>query len=516
MNNQKPKKEHYIVIPATVLYDARLNANEKLLYGEIVSLCKKQNYCWATNEHFQNLYNMTTVSISRFISNLTREGYIKTEYVQRYNKEKSRYTKGRKIYLTTKEEKEIRDQENKKTEENKQKSVNNSVNNKKESVNRCVNRHGKSVNRCVKYNSNKEDSNNNTEEILSESSFNKLKLSSSRISSTPSEVHPISSEKGLFNSEQKTQPKKRNPFTQTEQALLKIIEKIVADKDLYFNHKLPNKENNYKTTVLIKKTLIYMQHLLKGDLLDSILIDDEKKKSYNLTVLHEPQTLDMLEAMIEQSMERWKLKFKIGYEPRNKEYIKKVSLDNWFYNERNQFSWFLECLNESPKSVRVRNIEEIKQSLPERFLHWFDKLYQYFDFTEEEYAIYYMGLQEIYHKYENLALIYDEFTYLNNWKFYLATPETFAKSMYFFLRDYPFANNVKILNAHSAMWDAWRKHALQMWHVDMSPTNKVIERMKKEDEQKRIDAVRHERKMKEQAKREKELEEARYLAELLD
>jgi hypothetical protein len=501
--NKEIKEEqpnYYAIIPADVRYSKNIVPQAKLLYGEITSLTNKKGWCWAKNSYFASLYDVKEPTISVWISSLIKNGFLTAEYTQVYDRELERFVRSRRLYVTERKKEEKKEELE---EENNEKSV--SKNQK---------RHSKSVSKNQKYN-NKYNT-NNTEEILSESSFNKLKLSSSRISSTPSEVHPISSEKGLFNSEQKTQPNKRNPFTPTEQALLKIIEKIVADKDLYFNHKLPNKENNYKTTVLIKKTLVYMQHLLKGDLLDSILINDEKIKAYNLTVLHEPQTLDMLEAMIEQAIERWKLKFTIGYEPRNKEHIKKVSLDNWFYNERNQFSWFLECLNESPKSVRVRNIEDIKKSLPERFLHWFDKLYQYFDFTEEEYAIYYMGLQEIYHKFENLALIYDEFTYLNNWKFYLATPETFAKSMYFFLRDYPFANNVKILNAHSAMWDAWRKHALQMWHVDMSPTNKVIERMKKEDDQKRIDAVRHERKMKEQAKREKQLEEEKYLAELLD
>lgn len=70
------KPNYYAVIPSNVRYDDDLSANAKLLYGEITSLCNEKGYCWATNEYFANLYNVSKISISRWISQLSNKGYI--------------------------------------------------------------------------------------------------------------------------------------------------------------------------------------------------------------------------------------------------------------------------------------------------------------------------------------------------------------------------------------------------------------------------------------------------------
>lgn len=72
-------KGYYSVIPATVRYDSNLTPNAKLLYAEITSLCNEYGYCWATNDYFSKLYNVSTTSISKWISSLVQNGYITTD-----------------------------------------------------------------------------------------------------------------------------------------------------------------------------------------------------------------------------------------------------------------------------------------------------------------------------------------------------------------------------------------------------------------------------------------------------
>ena len=92
---EKEQPNYYAIIPATVRYDNNLKSAEKLLYGEITALANKNGYCYAKNKYFADLYNVTTVSVSRWISHLQEMGYIETEVVRNENKE----IVSRKIYI---------------------------------------------------------------------------------------------------------------------------------------------------------------------------------------------------------------------------------------------------------------------------------------------------------------------------------------------------------------------------------------------------------------------------------
>ena len=72
---------YYAIIPANVRYDKNLPANAKLLYGEITALCNEKGFCWATNEYFAKLYDVSKVSISKWISALIDGGYITSEII---------------------------------------------------------------------------------------------------------------------------------------------------------------------------------------------------------------------------------------------------------------------------------------------------------------------------------------------------------------------------------------------------------------------------------------------------
>lgn len=85
MAEEKDKPYYYAIIPASVRYDKALNANAKLLYGEITALCNKEGYCWATNNYFSNLYEVSERSIINWINLLREKGYIKTKFIYKKN-----------------------------------------------------------------------------------------------------------------------------------------------------------------------------------------------------------------------------------------------------------------------------------------------------------------------------------------------------------------------------------------------------------------------------------------------
>lgn len=72
---------YYAVIPASVRYDPRLKPNEKLLYGEITALSRKDGYCFATNRYFASLYRVTKETVSHWVSHLQELGYVGVDMV---------------------------------------------------------------------------------------------------------------------------------------------------------------------------------------------------------------------------------------------------------------------------------------------------------------------------------------------------------------------------------------------------------------------------------------------------
>ena len=70
---------YYAIIPATVRYDKEITPNAKLLYGEITALCNKEGKCWASNNYFSELYGVSKVSISKWINQLIKNGYLNSE-----------------------------------------------------------------------------------------------------------------------------------------------------------------------------------------------------------------------------------------------------------------------------------------------------------------------------------------------------------------------------------------------------------------------------------------------------
>lgn len=73
---EEQRRAFYAIIPANVRYDKDLAPNAKLLYGEITALCNEKGYCWATNQYFAELYNVSDRTIKNWVCQLVDKGYI--------------------------------------------------------------------------------------------------------------------------------------------------------------------------------------------------------------------------------------------------------------------------------------------------------------------------------------------------------------------------------------------------------------------------------------------------------
>lgn len=92
------RPNYYAIIPANVRYDKNLNSTAKLLYGEITALSNKKGYCYATNDYFAELYNLSTRTITELVKKLEDSKYIFCE-VETKRFEDGTVKKERKIYI---------------------------------------------------------------------------------------------------------------------------------------------------------------------------------------------------------------------------------------------------------------------------------------------------------------------------------------------------------------------------------------------------------------------------------
>ena len=67
---------YYAVIPATILFNKDLKANEKLLYAIITILSNKEGYCFASNAYLSNLLDAQPHTISKWVSHLRECGFV--------------------------------------------------------------------------------------------------------------------------------------------------------------------------------------------------------------------------------------------------------------------------------------------------------------------------------------------------------------------------------------------------------------------------------------------------------
>ena len=93
--NEKPN--YYSILPAIVRYDPDLTPTAKLVYSELTCLANKTGECWANNDYFMKLFEISESTIIRIIRQLKKKEYINIRYIY---KENSREIKQRIIQIT--------------------------------------------------------------------------------------------------------------------------------------------------------------------------------------------------------------------------------------------------------------------------------------------------------------------------------------------------------------------------------------------------------------------------------
>ena len=88
---------YYGILPASVRYDKNLKPMEKIMYSELTALSNKNGYCNATNSYFAELYEVGKNTVSLWISDLEKAGYIKTKLIYETG---TRIIKERRIYIS--------------------------------------------------------------------------------------------------------------------------------------------------------------------------------------------------------------------------------------------------------------------------------------------------------------------------------------------------------------------------------------------------------------------------------
>ena len=86
------KPNYYGILPASVRYDKKVTAKAGYLYTEITALSNKWGFCIASNGYFAKLYDVSPITVSRWVSTLKKQGHIFVEF------EKTASGNQRKIY----------------------------------------------------------------------------------------------------------------------------------------------------------------------------------------------------------------------------------------------------------------------------------------------------------------------------------------------------------------------------------------------------------------------------------
>jgi len=90
------KPNYFAIIPAPVLFDTKLSAVDKILFAHIITLTKKDGFCYASNKYFENVMDCSASTIKRALLSLESNGFITREL---HYREGTKEVENRYIYV---------------------------------------------------------------------------------------------------------------------------------------------------------------------------------------------------------------------------------------------------------------------------------------------------------------------------------------------------------------------------------------------------------------------------------
>lgn len=290
--------------------------------------------------------------------------------------------------------------------------------------------------------------------------------------------------KPLFPStdEKKKQPKRNSNdaslIKKIDSPFYKMIRNIIQENsDLSFGrHRLPDKKNPVPTKLIVH-CVEYLEQYAKGEFGKNKVIESHWASSLILSM-----SADEVERDVVNALQNWRYALNEAYMPVNKDFIKRIPLDTWFYNGNTQRSWFLEMVHTFPKLKSDLRAEQIQEQLPPEINKVFSQFYLS-DKSPNELLEYWQNLKTIYDKWRLLTsdMKYGDWYKNSNWLNYFRGLEQFCQSYFDFIKDYP--HPLHILSTCS---DTWRKYENYVWkefRVNLSPGPKGIEELKKRQEE---------------------------------
>ena len=156
--------------------------------------------------------------------------------------------------------------------------------------------------------------------------------------------------------------------------------------------------------------------------------------------------------------------------------IKSITIENWFYNSKNQYSLFYDCISIGASRKSIINANKILESVPTYFSAPILKKVPLSICNDNEKIPLAKFIKSYYLLYTSLNEQYKDLYYNTNWINYFSTPSAFSDRIVDFVVHNNLTNNIFFLSSGTSM-QKFINWAYTNYSVILSPTKDDLDRM---------------------------------------